>query len=445
MFGSWVLEVAIGVIFVFLVVSTICAAIREGIEAYTKTRAAYLERGIREMLHDPHCEDLARKFYEHPLIYGLYAGEFIPSADAMKIRSFALGRGLPSYIPSQNFAAVMIDLAARGSVPSSDNETAAGDPGAVAANEPRALATSPITAQSLRTGIAEMENQQVARAILSALDLAQDDLNKTRLNLEAWYDAGMDRVSGWYKRSTQWIVFWLALAIAGVLNVDTIGIANFLYRNDTARHAVVAEAEATLEQARKDAALVQEKGSRTPTAPSGGAPIAETEIADASRAAMNEYAQARKKLDTLTLPIGWREGIHCSGKGIWWLSECVKQGSLPFLGWVMTALAATLGAPFWFDILNKVMVIRSTVKPYEKSKPEGSEDRQNPDQSLTLALRQVAATATATGMMAQAGGITAATSAQERDPEANIDGCEPGNGPMTEDAELPPGDGGVMR
>ena len=34
-----------------------------------------------------------------------------------------------------------------------------------------------------------------------------------------------------------------------------------------------------------------------------------------------------------------------------------------------------LGAPFWFDVLNKFMVIRATVKPREKSPDEASEDR----------------------------------------------------------------------
>ena len=43
---------------------------------------------------------------------------------------------------------------------------------------------------------------------------------------------------------------------------------------------------------------------------------------------------------------------------------------------LLTAFAVTLGAPFWFDVLNKIMVVRSTVKPHEKSQEEGSEDRQ---------------------------------------------------------------------
>jgi hypothetical protein len=43
-------------------------------------------------------------------------------------------------------------------------------------------------------------------------------------------------------------------------------------------------------------------------------------------------------------------------------------------GWLLTALAVSLGAPFWFDTLNKIMVVRSTVKPSEKSRDEASKD-----------------------------------------------------------------------
>jgi hypothetical protein len=42
------------------------------------------------------------------------------------------------------------------------------------------------------------------------------------------------------------------------------------------------------------------------------------------------------------------------------------------LGWLVTALALSLGAPFWFDMLNKFMVVRSTIKPKEKSPDEPS-------------------------------------------------------------------------
>jgi hypothetical protein len=49
-----------------------------------------------------------------------------------------------------------------------------------------------------------------------------------------------------------------------------------------------------------------------------------------------------------------------------------------WLGWLLTAMAISLGAPFWFDTLNRLMVVRSTVKPHEKSREQESKD--NPDE-----------------------------------------------------------------
>jgi hypothetical protein len=45
------------------------------------------------------------------------------------------------------------------------------------------------------------------------------------------------------------------------------------------------------------------------------------------------------------------------------------------VGILVTGLAISQGAPFWFDVLNKFMVIRSTVKPSEKSREQPSKDR----------------------------------------------------------------------
>jgi hypothetical protein len=44
------------------------------------------------------------------------------------------------------------------------------------------------------------------------------------------------------------------------------------------------------------------------------------------------------------------------------------------LGWIITSIALSLGAPFWFDTLNKFMVVRSTVKPQEKSQTDKTKD-----------------------------------------------------------------------
>ena len=75
MFGSEIVDVVIGLIFVYIVVSVICTAVREGIEAWLKTRAAYLEHGIRQLLHDKAGTGLAKDFFNHPLVFSLFTAD----------------------------------------------------------------------------------------------------------------------------------------------------------------------------------------------------------------------------------------------------------------------------------------------------------------------------------------------------------------------------------
>ena len=110
MFGSEILDVAIGVALVFLMMSFLATAIREAFESVIKARAVHLERGIRELLADPGGTGISRAFYEHPLIFSLFKGEYHPAP-----RRF-FGGALPSYVPARNFADALIDLAIRGPV-----------------------------------------------------------------------------------------------------------------------------------------------------------------------------------------------------------------------------------------------------------------------------------------------------------------------------------------
>lgn len=397
MFNSGILDVVIGLTFVFILVSTICSAIREGIESWLKTRATYLEYAIRELLSDRSGQGLAKSFFDHPRIHALFQGDYT-SRSSEKPSLFVRGRNLPSYISSKSFAAAIIDLAARG--PDKNAQ----------------LDSTPLTFDALRANLGKLQNPQVERALVSALDSAQNDLNKVRESLEAWYDDAMDRVSGWYKRSTQSIIFVVAVVVVGGLNINTITIADCLYRNQAVREAAVAAAS--------------------------------------SQPGEMGYDGALKAFDTLRLPIGWdggwgsprstveraRTGTHAAFE--WW-----NDAIAPVLGLLITAFAATLGAPFWFDVLNKVMVIRATVKPHEKSPEEASEDRQ-------LSPRRAAAQAAAAPppppqviqvmMPASPVPFTDTSSLHAgTHPENDVDGCDVEIEHATPDEALPPATGGV--
>jgi hypothetical protein len=323
MFGSEILDVAIGLIFIYLLLSLICSAINELIEAWLKNRATNLKRGIEEMLNDPNGTDWAKKIYDHPLIKGLSK-----KAD------------LPSYIPARNFALALMDVV------SPADKSAAAISGAARATQ-TTLAAAPQNApgnpvQNLRQSVGLIENTEVKQALLTLVDAAGEDAVKARENIEAWFNSVMDRTAGWYKRRVQLIILIIGLLVSGATNADTIAIANSLSHDAAARNSLVA--------------VAQEYAKKQPS--------------DNTDAPEQRVRKNLEVINKLGLPIGWdRQDPRTIPPVDHYLDWLLK-----LLGWLLTAVAISLGAPFWFDLLNKFIVVRSTVKPREKSPEERSKD-----------------------------------------------------------------------
>jgi hypothetical protein len=307
MFGSEILDVALGVTFIFLVFSLILTSIQELLEVMLKTRATTLEAGMRQILQDPAGDGLAKAFYDHPLIDALFPGAYrgakTPSGN------------LPSYIPAKSFSAVLLALR---------------DANKIVADSP------------------------LAGVIAYAEKLAGNSLDGARKELEAWFDGAMERVSGVYKRKTQWRVVAVALLVTLGMNVNTLTIVRSLLQDKALREAVVAQAAAEAQ-----------------TAPASPTPA----TAEGVKARFGEIKQ-------LGIPIGWDPALRAEMRAA--VSYDKGQSAFPawlggfqlILGWLLTIGAISLGAPFWFDTLNKIMVVRATVKPLEKSQPEAPKDPQ---------------------------------------------------------------------
>lgn len=429
MFGSSILEVAIGMVFIYLLMSLICSSVNEIMEAWFKNRATDLEQGIRELFNQKGGRGLVEQFYRHPLISGLYNGVYGRAGDAPITRKDYWTRtNLPSYIPARNFSQAVIDLLlhpAAGAEVGRDDR-AGGSPDA--APPVVTSAALPVTVEAVRAAVRRnWGHTQVGRALRTLAEQSGEDVNALRQNVEAWFDGAMDRVSGHYKRRTKWSIFFLGFAITIFLNVNSVTIARRLSTDATLRTMLVAQAEKA----------------------TGQPDLLEADL-----------EESRKRLEGLGLPIGWPGGIDW----IWPLGpefDPWDHAILPLLGWLMTAAAISLGAPFWFDLLNKFMVIRATVKPREKSREEGSEDRQQEGQTTNLTL---AALGTALGPRAAGQPDPAAAPApvagpeppatpepqvaagpDEPDNESHIDGCDVDftEEDATPDEELPPSKGGV--
>ena len=324
MFGSAILEAAIGLVLVYLLLSLIASALQESAEAWLKIRASNLETGLRELLYDPDGSKLTKQIYEHPLIFGLFRGNY----ESGKERSNCTTT-LPGYIPPANFAVALLDIVVRGPVPAKEGDAPASAP-----------ATNTLTFESLRAAVVHgsLLEAPVQRVLLLALDSAQGDLAKVKANVEAWFNSGMERVAGWYKRRMQFVLLMVGLVLAVGVNVDSLKVASDLYKNDSLRAGAVAQA-----------AVVANSG----------------KVPDLSA------REAMTALGNLNLPIGWPD----DPAKVYSLKSIVTDVIPRHLaGWLITAVAVSFGAPFWFDLLSKLSAVRSTVKPQEKGSKEASAD-----------------------------------------------------------------------
>lgn len=360
MFNSGILDVAVGLVFVYLILSLMSTAANELIEARLKHRAGDLARGLREMLDDPGGTGLVKQLYDHPLINSLFQGAYDPKST----------KNLPSYINARNFALALMDLVKPAeTTPSEGNATLSGAAGGTDA--PSRGAASINSLSSLRDSISQIQSQKVRQALLTLVDAAGDDITKARENIEGWFDSSMDRVSGWYKRRVQRNTIIIGLIAAILVNADTIAIATRLSYDVTLRDSLVAAAQ---EYAKSNT------GSAQPVSPNAGSSIQACQKDENS--AECRVAKNLQEIQKLGLPIGWGQSANLPA-WCWSPGPCLLAAlgnwALYLLfripGWALTALAVSLGAPFWFDVLNKIIVVRSTVKPREKSPEEPPVDR----------------------------------------------------------------------
>lgn len=245
--GSEALDVAIGLILFFLFASLICAALQEGFEAILRTRAMGLERAVRELLADRDGTGLTKELFKHPMIAGLFPRDYDPSklngkeGDPLRLMRLLGRRNLPAYVPAQQFVSALVDHVVNGAI------------GSVPAG---GGAPPALTAAALRGAAAKLNNE-VGRAIITALDAANEDLTQTRKELESWFDAAMQRVGGAYKRRAQTWLFFMGLAAAVILNLDALTVLERLSKDKALRAAALT---AATEVAKRDPAEEQAPG-----------------------------------------------------------------------------------------------------------------------------------------------------------------------------------------
>lgn len=326
------LDVAIGIAFLYLLLALLVTTAQELIATWWQFRAKDLYEAIAGMLSSDGTvpekpTGKLKEFLEHPLIGNL-----------REPKSKRTEFNFPSYLEPRVFAAVIVDIFLGGKAPS--QVTGVGD-----------LLTS------LTDSVNKIENNEgLKKSLLAVLREAERwegnaDTKAAAISkaIADWFNDRMARASGWYKRRAQTWALIMAGMLAVIANADSLHVGQVLWLNSTLRESIVAGAQAFV-------ATQQPPVPTSPVAsaspPSPGSPVAE---------AGKLIGQAKEQLATLgnaNFPIGW-SGVTWS---VDYLSELWfwKAAIFKLCGWLITALAVSLGATFWFDGIGKLLQLRGT-------------------------------------------------------------------------------------
>lgn len=348
MFGLATLDILIGMAVVYTVLSLVVTTVNELVAQLLNLRGRTLLSGIRTLLDgfattgapratagppEPRTtsegagseavveargaarpargagESWSDAFYRHPLVEGL------------RTRSVLVGRPrLPSYIPSHIFAATLLDLIAP------------------------ADARGPAAFRAVRESVLALP-APLQRPLLLIVDEADGDVGRLRRGIERWFSDAMERVTGMYKRYMQWITITVAIVVTLAANANSTRIWSAFANGPALRAAAVSMATPLLSS--------RASTGSEPAPPAG----------DSVRMRLDSLASAVDRIGEameVGIPMGWLRGRL--GDVTYWRASV--------MGWLLTVIAISLGAPFWFDVLNKFVMVRSAGRaPEEKPKP----------------------------------------------------------------------------
>ena len=354
------LDIAAGLVLMYLVLSLLCTNLNEFIASFFRLRANTLQAAMQQLIDDP---DLKTLFDNH----GLIDGSRVAAAGGQKQRTAqppaataavaaaiakppafiallnpvqaalpkvqgalshwwnATSRSYPSYLSGRNVA-----LALMGSL----------DP-----------AKPVLDMDGIKAAVGALPDSNIRDALLASIVEADGKIEKFRDSVATWFDGSMDRLSGAYKRNLQLISLAVGLLVAVAFNADTLKVGNALWHDRSLSQAIAQSAPAFVKVhcATQDCLNT---GASTATL----------------KSAVDSFNGLENNLRGFA--IGWtaseRVFVCTTEKGqtldchtIAWLWKIA--------GLLITAIALSLGAPFWFDLLQKIMNFRATGAEPKKS------------------------------------------------------------------------------
>ncbi len=196
--------------------------------------------------------------------------------------------------------------------------------------------------EALAKKIDSLDEGDLKRMMQFLLRQSGGDLNAFRDQAGFWFDEIMSRSSEWYKRNLKWWLFGVGFVLAFIFNVDTIQVYQSISSN------------ATLQKYLMDMAANYAERTDSVTGMNLNLPL---------EASIVRLDSALQQVEYLRSPLGLGWNSLEEKRGIpWWL--------IKLAGLLLTGISVTFGAPFWFDVLKKLLSLRGGGAPAAEKAPE---------------------------------------------------------------------------
>lgn len=338
-----ILTVVLGVVFILLLLSLLASTIMEFVSSIFGLRGKNLQKALRNLLEGYKSgegavvdKDIYNSFVKNPLYRQL---SFRYGSDSSKTSP-------PSYVSSKSFQSILFDI--------------------LLGNE---IVEDQKLEELILQKINELENEDLKKVLRQLWRDADGNIDVFKKKVEEWYNSVMERATGWYKRSTQYILVGVGFTIAVVLNADTLAIYERLENNPEVaeRIAAIAENIATKDTITANIALdaideVEGVDTSSSNIVIDTLVIEDTDTQEDKQAKEDYNLKARELTSMVSQINTYRSPLGMGWKNVNLHAMQPLDIATKILGWLVTALAISLGAPFWFDILKKIVNLRGAGK-----------------------------------------------------------------------------------
>lgn len=327
--GLEFLDLVIGLIFIYLIYSIACSTLWEIILNILQLKSGMLKDWILENFKKGKLGD---EIIEHPLIQGVSSKTF-NFFRWLRLRKSKNAEKIPTYISSETFSDVLMELIV-------SKDSTGRDPKDYKFN-------LDILKNSFIKSTSHLD-EGLKRVFLQYIEESEGKIEKFREKIGRWYDEAQERLIGSYKKYLQIWIFVFATILVGITNADTFNLVTYLHENPKARQAIADRAVEFV----NDSSSIRKISEMDSLSIDSALTKDQMAIIQNLNKNMEEFKKISTDLTETKIPLGW--GIEEDLKD--W--KVVKK----IVGLLLTVLAVSLGAPFWFDVLSRLANLRSSGK-----------------------------------------------------------------------------------